>query len=98
MHIMGVLRVRYQPDKVDEAIRIYQDFVVPAVKQQPGFRSMYLVVDRASGTGMAIAIWENEAAARAFETSGILQADAAKFAAVSAGPPVREVYEVAVSA
>jgi quinol monooxygenase YgiN len=97
MH-MGVLKVQYRPDKVDEAIRIYQDSVVPAVKQQPGFRSMYLVVDRVSGVGMAIAIWENEAAAQAFETSGVLQADVGKFAAVSAAPPVREVYEVAVSA
>jgi hypothetical protein len=47
---------------------------------------------------MAIAIWENEDAARAFGTSAAFQADVAKFAAVSAAPPVREVYEVAVSA
>ena len=97
MH-MGVTKIQWRPDKVDEAIRIYQDSVVPMLKQQPGFRSMHLAVDRASGVGMAIALWENEDAARAFGTSAAFQADVAKFAAVSAAPPVREVYEVAVSA
>jgi quinol monooxygenase YgiN len=97
MHVR-VTKVQLQLDKVDEAIRIYQDSVVPAAKQQPGFHSTFMVTDRASGTGMAISFWESEAAMQAGEASGYYQEQLAKFAPLLTAPPVREVYEVSVSA
>jgi quinol monooxygenase YgiN len=97
MHVR-VTRVQLQPDKVDEAIRIYQDSVVPAAKQQPGFHSTQLITDRTSGAGMAITVWESEAALLAGESGGYYQEQVAKFAPLLAAPPVREVYEQSVSA
>jgi quinol monooxygenase YgiN len=97
MHVR-VTKVQLQPDKVDEAIRIYQELVVPAAKQQAGFRSTQLITDRASGAGMAITVWESETALQAGETSGYYQEQIAKFAPLLAAPPVREIYEQTVSA
>jgi quinol monooxygenase YgiN len=93
-----VTKVQLQPGKVDEAIRIYQDSVVPALKQQAGFHSTQLITDRASGAGMAITVWETEAALQAGESGGFYQEQVAKFAPLLAAAPVREVYEQTVSA
>ena len=93
-----VTTVQIQPGKIDEAIRIYQDSVVPAVKQQAGFRSTMLITDRASGKGMAITDWATEADLQANEASGYYQEQLAKFAPILTATPVREVYEVTVTA
>ena len=93
-----VTTVQIQPGKIDDAIRIYQDSVVPAVKQQAGFRSTMLITDRASGKGMAITDWATEADLQANEASGYYQEQLAKFAPILAAAPVREVYEVTVTA
>jgi quinol monooxygenase YgiN len=93
-----VTRVQLQPDKLDEAIRIYQESVIPAARQQPGFRSTQLITDRASGMGLSITVWESEADLQASEASGYYQEQVAKFAPLLTAPPVREVFEVSASA
>ena len=55
MHVR-VTSVQIQPGKVDDAIHLYEDSIVPAAKQQRGFRSTMLLTDRASGKGMAITV------------------------------------------
>ncbi|MGO8949321.1 MAG: antibiotic biosynthesis monooxygenase family protein [Ktedonobacterales bacterium] len=93
-----VTTVQIQPGKIDEAIRIYEDSVVPAAKQQAGFRNTMLITDRASGKGMAITVWATEADSQASEASGYYQEQLAKFAPILTAAPVREVYEVTVTA
>jgi heme-degrading monooxygenase HmoA len=85
-------------DRIDEAIRIYRDSVVPAFKQQPGYRSTMMLSDRASGKGMAISVWETQQALEASEASGFYREQVAKFAPLFSAPPVREVFELSVSA
>ena len=97
MHVR-VTAVQIQPGRVDEAIRLYQESVVPAAKQQRGFRSTMLVTDRASGKGMSFTVWETEADLQASEVSGFYQEQVAKFAPLLTAPPAREVYELSVSA
>ncbi len=89
-----LVRVKVQPGKVDEAIAIFNDSVIPAAKQQKGFRNAYLLVDRSANRGIGLSLWETEADVAALATSGFYQEQVAKFAVVFAGPPEREVYEV----
>jgi quinol monooxygenase YgiN len=93
-----VTTIQLQPGKIDEAIRLYQESVIPAAKQQPGFRSTMLITDRASGKGMAITVWASDAELQASEASGYYQEQLAKFGPFLAGSPVREVYEVSLTA
>ena len=93
-----VVRVQVQPGKADEAIAIFKDTVMPAARQQKGFKDAYLLVDRSTNRGIGFSLWESEADVAAMATSGFYQEQVAKFAAVFAGPPEREVYEVAVQA
>jgi heme-degrading monooxygenase HmoA len=90
--------IQLRPGMTDRMSAIFQDDVVPAAQQQPGFRGGLLLTDRDSGKVIAISLWETEADLAAGEASGYYQAQMAKLAGVGffAGPPVRETYQVAV--
>ncbi len=93
-----VTLVQTLPGKVDEAIKIYRDSVVPAARQQKGFKGLYLLTDRGASKGISITLWETEADMIAGENSGYYQQQLAKFKDVLAAPPVREAHEVSVQA
>jgi quinol monooxygenase YgiN len=93
-----VTTIQLQPGKVDEAIRIYQESVIPAAKQQAGFHSTSLLIDRTANKAIAITSWASEADMKANEASGYYQEQLAKFAPLFAAQPVRETYEVGASA
>ena len=89
-----IVRVKIQPGRVDEAIAIFKDSVLPAAQQQTGFKNAYMLVDRSANRGIGLSLWETEADVAALATSGFYQEQIAKFAALFDGPPEREVYEV----
>ena len=89
-----VVRAQFQPGKIEEAIATFRDSVVPAARQQKGFKNSYLLVDRSNNKGVGFSLWESEADVAALMKSGFYQEQVAKFGAVFAGPPEREVYEV----
>jgi len=91
-----VVTAQIQPGKMEEAVGIYRDSVVPAAKQQKGFKGALLLTDPNTGKGISIALWETEADMQAGEASGYFQEQIAKFAAVFAAPPVTEHYEVSL--
>lgn len=83
-----------QPGKIDEAIAIYRDSVVPAARQLQGFKGGLLLTDRNGGKVISISLWETEADMKAGETSGYYQANRAKLAHLVTGTHTREIYEV----
>jgi heme-degrading monooxygenase HmoA len=86
------------PDNAEEAIRLWRDSVT-AAKQQKGFKSGYLLVDRKTGKGVSIALWETQADAQATgEGSDYLQEQLANFANLFTAAPLIEHYEVAAEA
>ena len=93
-----VVRIQIQPGKVEEGISTFRDSVIPAVRQQKGFKDAYLLVDRSTNKGIGFSLWESEADVVALMESGFYQQQVAKFAVVFAAPPEREVYEVAAQA
>lgn len=91
-----IITSQTQPGKTDEATRIWNESVVPILRQQKGFVGAYMVGDRATGKGVVMTLWEGEDDAQAIDTSGVYQRSIALFAQVLAGPPTREQYEVLV--
>src|SRR5689334_17577043 len=93
-----VVIVQLSPGRTDQAITIFQDFVLPAARNQPGFKGAYLLTDRRTGKFLSFTLWESEADLSASETNGYYQEQIAKFAGVGvfAGAPVRESYEASV--
>jgi len=49
-----VTTTQISPDKADEAIRLWRDSVMPAAKQQKGFKSGRLLVNRKNGVDIDI--------------------------------------------
>ena len=90
-----ISRVQIQPRKMDEAIGIFTDSVLPLVRQQKGFETFYLFVDRSTDRVIVTNLWETEADVAALLESGFYQEQVAKFASIFASPPERGVYEVA---
>lgn len=93
-----VVRVQIQAGKMDEAVRIFTESVMPAARERPGFKGGYFLVDRENNRAIGLALYETKADVEALVTSRFYQENVAKFAAVFAAPPEREVYEVAMQA
>jgi heme-degrading monooxygenase HmoA len=90
-----VTTVHGDPARADEAIQAFRDRALPMVREAAGFKGSILLVDRASGHGLGISLWESEEAMQATEqaVSAIRDANAA---ATGGSIPTVERYEVAV--
>ena len=96
MHVRAAT-VQIKSGKMQEAIDIYNNAVVPAAKTQKGFQGAYLMADSSIGKALSITVWESEADLQAGEAAdGYFQEQIAKFASVFAGPPTTEHYELSV--
>ena len=59
-----VTAVQGSADKVDEGIASFKSQVLPAVKGVDGYKGALMLVDRSSGKGLGITLWESEDARR----------------------------------
>ncbi|HET8853655.1 MAG TPA: antibiotic biosynthesis monooxygenase [Ktedonobacteraceae bacterium] len=83
------------PGQVDELVQFLRDNVVPAAQAQQGFKGLLLLTDEHTNKGIAIALWETEAAMAASEASdGYYTVQLARGAHFFAAPPVRETYQL----
>ena len=83
-----------KPDAMNEAAKIFTEAVIPAAKQQKGFKGALFLTDPASGKGMSVTLWESEEDLKAGESSGYFKEQIAKFGPLLAGPPTRDVFVV----
>lgn len=88
-----VITFQYQPGKIDEALHILREKVVPELGQQPGFKGATNLVDRSRDKVVGITLWQSESD---LEGSGMskLQARFAQISTYLAAAPVVEVYEL----
>lgn len=83
-------------DKSDEVVKIMKDSILPAAKKQKGFKGFYDLVDRKTGKGMVIVLWNTEADMMAGESSPYYKEQVAKVAPHLSTSPIMEHYEVSV--
>ncbi len=83
-------------DSVDAANKILQEDIVSAVSKQKGFQQLFGVIDKKTGKGIAIELWDTDENANAYEQNGFYQEQLAKLASFFITTPVREGYEVTV--
>ena len=89
-----VVFAHVQADREDAAIQLYNESVVPAAMQQPGFKGLLNLVDRSKGKAISITLWEREEDMLAGESSGYYQEQLAKFEDKLSAYPTQEAYEV----
>ena len=90
----GVVSVQFKSGKAEEAAQIYQDSVVPELRQMQGFEGGYVLTNAETGKGYIIGLWESREDAEGFESSGAFREQAAKFENILEGPPSREICKV----
>lgn len=90
-------RLKIQPGKVSEFGKAFDDEVLRTLRGVEGLRGFYLFTNEQSSEAYTIGIWDTEAHAVAFETSGAFKQGVAQIASFLAGPPERRVYEVAAN-
>jgi heme-degrading monooxygenase HmoA len=61
---MRVTRTRIDPAKMDEAITRTSQDIAAAARRLPGFQSLLLGADRATGQSIAVSTWDTEEHAR----------------------------------
>ena len=82
-------------DKLDEAIKIFRESVIPAAKAQKGFRGAYFLTDRETGEGISISLWTSKEDGIASEETGYYQEQLSKFKGLCVAPPdFDDYYEV----
>ena len=55
-----VTTTQFSPYRLDEAIHIVRENTLPAAQQQTGFKGYLMLVDRSTGKGITITLWEEE--------------------------------------
>ncbi len=92
--IARVTIICVKPEKVDEAIKLYETSVIPETKMQTGFVGGYLLTDRASGRGISLTFWQTREDVTASEENLHYQQQLLKFLDMFASPPIKEEYTV----
>jgi len=78
-----VVRTKVDPNKLDEAIRLWTQEILPVIKKQKGFGGATLVGNRKTGEGLTVAYWDSEAAMK--EAKGHVRPEALKTMAKTGG-------------
>ena len=92
----AVVSYKFRPNKMEEAVSIWRDSLIAIAKPQKGFKSGLLLTDPKTGKAIGIGLWEMEADASAFATSGLFEQLVAEFGDIVVEPPAREQYKVSV--
>jgi hypothetical protein len=92
-----VTRFKAAPGRVDDGIRSIKENVVPNVKKIAGFKNGYWLIDRKTGVGFSVGLFDSEAAVQASEEASkkLREQSAAAGGAEITGV---EVYEVVAQA
>ncbi len=56
-----ITTMQMSPYRLDEAIGVARDRIIPAAQQQQGFKGYLMLVDRGTGKNTVITLWEEEA-------------------------------------
>jgi heme-degrading monooxygenase HmoA len=64
------------PEHLDAALRRSREQTLPDLERLPGFRGVYVLVDRQTGKGVGISLWETQAALKGSEDIAIRHREA----------------------
>ena len=85
-----------KPDKLDEAVDVYRNSIIPAAREERGYKGKLLFVNSADGKAISITMWSTEEDRIAGETGEYLQAQFAKVEDMFSDEPSIEHFDVSV--
>ncbi len=94
MYYSRVVMGKIEPEKHEEAFAIFTDNIIPAAREQEGFRGANLFSNPQNGKFISTTIWKTEEDIIASDKSGYLKGQLDKVAKLMTEPPVIEHYIV----
>ena len=83
---------KWNPERVEEGIRLTEDTIIPAYQEHPGFKGYILLSEPDGDKGIAITMWDSE---ENMESSiEIAKKMTAELKGVLAEPPLTENFEL----
>lgn len=89
-----ITTITAQKDKIQEAIQVYRESILPGIGRLKGFLGAYLLADQDTGEGASITLWESEADSVAYESSGLYKEQVDKLRPFFTRPPALKSYAV----
>ena len=90
----SVTGAQVNPGRIEDIKSLYEK-VLPTLRSAVGWLGVYVVVDRSTGAGHLLGLWETEADAKAFETGGTFQRVLDEYPpGILVSPPKRSIGEV----
>jgi heme-degrading monooxygenase HmoA len=83
-----VVRLKGDPSKINEAVRLWTQDILPLLKKQPGFTGATLIGNRKTGNGLSVSYWESESAMK--QARGQVRPEALKVMGQTGGSIVEE--------
>lgn len=90
----AVVRTKFKKTDLEKAVKDYKETVLPAISTHQGARSAFLLVNRETGDGISIAMYESEASAKSFGPKAEKLIESLK-KYMTGETPKRELFEVA---
>ncbi|MGD9890600.1 MAG: antibiotic biosynthesis monooxygenase [Dehalococcoidia bacterium] len=82
--------------QIDAAVRLWNEKVLPGLRQQRGFGGGLVLTSAASGKALVISLWQSEADRNAYESTDEFKTLLADVQSVIEGSPTIEEYDVSI--
>jgi heme-degrading monooxygenase HmoA len=86
------------PEQWEDALALLTEQVIPAAKQERGFKGLISVADYSKGSSVTFSLWESIDDLEDSENSGYYQQQLARMARFMTELPTRETFELIVQA
>jgi quinol monooxygenase YgiN len=90
-----IIRISLKPDQVEEFRELYEEYIIPELAGQEGYKNFYLLIDRENARAISFTLWSDRGAAEKSEEVNLYLEQRAAYPLYSA-PPDREGYEIPV--
>ena len=94
MYFSRVIMGKIKPDRHEEAFALFTDNIIPAAREQQGFRGANLFSDPRTGKFISTTIWKTEEDMISGDKAGYLKEQLEKVASLLVEPPEIEHYLV----
>lgn len=88
------LTVFVRNNLMDEALKLYEERVIPEKCEQKGYFGSYVLTDREASKIIVVSLWESKDEAFKYESDGIYKRHLDKFNYYLIEPPINEGYDV----
>jgi hypothetical protein len=83
---------KWNPERVEEGIKLTEKTIIPAYEKHPGFRGYFLLTDPSGDGAVAITMWDSEENRES--SAGIAKAMIGELKGILRAPPETKNYEV----